>query len=137
MRRVFADTLYWVAIARPNDSWGEAARTARAALGAVELVTTEEVLSEFLAALSKGGPFVRRIAVKMVQEILTDASVQVVPQSHTGFLNGLDRFAAREDKSYSLTDCVSMNVMQSQDIIEVLTNDYHFAQDGFTPLVRA
>ena len=135
MRRVFADTLYWVAIARPNDSWGEAARTARAALGAIELVTTGEVLSEFLAALSKGGPAVRNIAVKMVQEILSDASVQVVPQSHGGFLGGLSRFAAREDKSYSLTDCISMNVMESQKITEVLTNDHHFAQDGFTALI--
>src|SRR5262245_16222665 len=105
MKLVFADTLYWVAIARPHDPWAEPARTARDRLGEANLVTTDEVLSEFLAALSKSGPAIRRLSVQVVREILNDPDVRVVPQSREGFLHGLERFSKREDKSYSLTDC--------------------------------
>ena len=136
MKFVFADTLYWVAITRPNDPWAEPARAAREKLGKVVLVTTDEVLSEFLAALSKSGPAIRGLGVQVVREILNDPDVQVVPQSREGFLQALDRFSKREDKSYSLTDCISMNVMESLGMREVLTNDHHFAQEGFAPLIQ-
>lgn len=39
------------------------------------------------------------------------------------------------DKGYSLTDCISMNVMRAQGMAEVLTHDGHFAQEGFTILL--
>jgi hypothetical protein len=51
MKAVFADALYWIARVKPNDPWQDAARRARDALGNVVLVTTDEVLTEFLAAL--------------------------------------------------------------------------------------
>ena len=41
MRRVFADTVYWLALFVPGDEWSEAARSAD--LRDVSLVTTEEV----------------------------------------------------------------------------------------------
>ncbi len=51
MNRAFADTLYWVAIVRPGDPWREPGGRARMSLGETHLVTTDEVLGEFLAAL--------------------------------------------------------------------------------------
>jgi uncharacterized protein len=51
MRAVFADSLYWIAVVRPNDPWRDMARAARETLGSVRTVTTDEVLTEFLAAL--------------------------------------------------------------------------------------
>jgi hypothetical protein len=59
----------------------------------------------------------------------------VVPQSHESFLAGLHLFQRRPDKGYSLVDCISMNAMRSRSIREVLTDDRHFAQEGFTPLL--
>ena len=55
---VFADTAYWIAVFRPTDPWAEAARAARLRLGRIRLLTLDEVLAEFLAALSAGGPLV-------------------------------------------------------------------------------
>jgi len=47
VRRIFADTLYWLAIFVPgDDEWAEAARAAD--LADATLVTTEDVLGEFL-----------------------------------------------------------------------------------------
>jgi predicted nucleic acid-binding protein len=135
MKSVFADTLYWVARTRPDDPWGEAAKRARDALGPVRLVTTDEVLTEFLAALSKGGEALRKAAVEMVRVILRDPNVKVIPQTRDSFLKALDRYAARQDKEYSLTDCSSMNAMDAEGIREILTNDHHFAQDGYVVLV--
>ena len=135
MKAVFADCFYWIAIVKPDDPWVQACRSAKQSLGPVLLVTTDEVLTEFLAALSTGGPHLRRAAAEMVNKILDNPNVKVVPQSRDSFLKGLRRYADREDKEYSLTDCTSMNVMQSESIREVLTNDHHFAQEGFTVLI--
>lgn len=53
MKTVFADTGYWVALLNPNDDWHTLALSASEALGKARLITTEMVLDELLAALSK------------------------------------------------------------------------------------
>lgn len=135
MKMVFADTLYWVAIVCPNDQWGEPSKKAKASLGNVLLLTTDEVLTEFLTALSKGGENLRRQAAKMVRAILANPNVKVLPQSRDSFLRGVDLYEQRLDKEYSLTDCISMNAMKSESVTEVLTNDRHFRQEGFEVLI--
>lgn len=89
MKVVFADTLYWIAIIRPRDAWQNAARQAREGLGNVILVTTDEVLSEFLNALSRGGPHLRQQAAKMARAIMENPNVRVLPQTRDSFLKGL------------------------------------------------
>ncbi|HEY7388572.1 MAG TPA: hypothetical protein VH640_08685 [Bryobacteraceae bacterium] len=99
------------------------------------LVTTEEVLTEFLTAVSAHGDYTRRLACRFVREILNDPTIQVAPQSHESFLAGLALYERRPDKQYSLVDCISMNVMRQRDILEILTRDRHFSQEGFVRLV--
>ncbi len=136
MRTVFVDTVYWIAIVRPKDPWQDAAVSARKGLGTVHLVTTDEVLTEFLAALSRGSSHLRQGGVKAVHEILSDRNTHVVPQSRESFRKGLTRYEARNDKKYSLQDCISMNVMDALSITEILTNDHHFEQEGFVALMK-
>ena len=59
MKQVFADTLYWVASITPGDPWHAPTLRAVAALGPVHLVTTEEVLVEFLSAYAGRGAYLR------------------------------------------------------------------------------
>lgn len=47
---------------------------------------------------------------------------------------GLTLFKNRFDKGYSLTDCISMMTMKKLNIVEVLTHDKHFTQEGFVIL---
>ena len=136
MRRVFADALYWIALANPRDQWHRAAIEAEANLEGASIVTTEEVLTELLAALAAGGSHLRGQAVRIVRAILEDVTVSVLPQSHDTFSNGLDLYEVRADKLYSLTDCISMNTCREQGITEVLTNDRHFAQEGFVTFIH-
>ena len=133
MRQVFADTLYWLAIFVPGDSWAGAVH--RVDLSATSLLTTEEVLSEFLTAVSSQGEHARRLACRLVRQILSDPNIEVVVQSHESFLAGLALYERRPDKQYSLVDCISMNVMRQKGIREILTHDRHFAQEGFVRLL--
>lgn len=136
MNAAFADTLYWIAVCSPLDAWRASAIKARTGLGEHRIVTTDEVLIEFLNALSRGGPILKRTAVEMVVTILSDESVTVLPQSRGSFEAGVDLYRVRLDKSYSLTDCISMASMRAHGLRDVLTNDHHFAQEGFNVLIK-
>ncbi len=136
MKKVFVDTLYWLAIVRPRDSWQISAKKAKASIGNVFMVSTDEVLTEFLNALSSGGDHIRKTAVKMVKKILDNPNIRVIPQSRNSFLKGLELYEQRADKGYSFTDCISMNVMANESITEVLTNDKHFEQEGYVVLIK-
>lgn len=111
------------------------AEKARQTLGIARLVTTEEVVVEFLNALASD-PHVRRQAILMAKAIMTSPDVHTVSQSHASFLRGLRLYEDRQDKNYSLTDCISMSLMRERRIHRVLTNDHHFAQEGFEILIN-
>lgn len=136
MKLVFADTLYWGATLHPRDQYRSHAIRARKALGEVRLVTTGEILTELLDGLAERGPNLREVAAQAVRRILNDGRVTVHPQSRESLLAGLRLYEQRLDKGYSLVDCVSMTTMRRLGITEVLTNDYHFMQEGFKILLR-
>ncbi|MGH9196861.1 MAG: type II toxin-antitoxin system VapC family toxin, partial [Acidimicrobiia bacterium] len=69
MKIVFADTGYWVAVLNPKDDWNTRANEVSRSLGKVRIVTTEMVLAELPAALSKVS--VRPMAVQGVESICT------------------------------------------------------------------
>jgi uncharacterized protein len=135
MRLIFVDALYWIAITHRRDQWHQAAVTASSLLVNCHLVTTDEVLTEVLNAFSEAGPFLRRESIALVHDLLNDATATVVQQSRQTFLGGVALYEARSDKGYSLTDCISMVTMRQQGIVEVLTKDDHFSQEGFVRLL--
>jgi predicted nucleic acid-binding protein len=131
---VFADTLYWLALARPRDPWHAAATHWAGTHATTKIITTDEVLTEFLNAMSSAGPIGRAYAAATIHDIRTDPNVDVLPQTRGDFDAALALYEARPDKEYSLTDCRSMNAMRALGILEVLTNDHHFTQEQFTIL---
>jgi uncharacterized protein len=134
MMRVFADSLYWIAIAFPRDQWHARAVRASQALQGVQILTTEEILTEFLNAF-RYNAILRRTAATTVRGIQADPGTVILPQSRQSFLAGLTLYEARPDKAYSLTDCISMATMRQGGITEILTHDGHFTQEGFTILL--
>jgi predicted nucleic acid-binding protein len=131
---VFADTFYWLAAARPRDPWHAAAKRWAAANASARVVTTDEVLTEFLNALAGTGPVGRAYAAATVHDIRNDPNAVVLPQSRADFDAALALYEARPDKGYSLTDCRSMVALRALSLSEVLTNDHHFTQEGFAIL---
>jgi predicted nucleic acid-binding protein len=135
VKSVFADAVYWVALAHPKDQWHQRAVVVSQQLGSVQLVTTDEVLDEFLAFFSGFGDAARIQTVRTVRSLLADPMVRVIAQSRHSFLLGLDLYEARPDKGYSLTDCISMATMRQEGITDILTHDAHFSQEGFQILL--
>jgi predicted nucleic acid-binding protein len=132
---VFVDTLYLVAIYNRKDQWHDRALAVGKSLTQAKLITTEEVLIELLNFFSEHGEKARRGVVAQVEGIFSEADIEVVLQHHDTFVAGLALYKARPDKGYSLTDCISMNVMRERGINEILTHDDHFTQEGFKALL--
>lgn len=132
---VFADAFYWIALANPHDAAHakvlEFSRSERSR----PIVTTDEVFTEFLAFCASD-PQLRVEAAAAVRDYLDTVRLRVIPQTRTSFLAGLELYQARPDKGYSLTDCISMQTMRREGIVDVLTNDRHFQQEGFQALFR-
>lgn len=125
MNAVFADTFYWIALINPGDRFAQEVQRFDDLLSGGSVYTTEEVLVEVLTFFA-ADTWLRIRAVETVREILSDPAVHVIPQSHESFLSGFDLYAARPDKGYSLTDCISMQTMRREGLTQVLTNDRHF-----------
>lgn len=130
----FADAFYWIASTHVRDNWHSRVLAWGRSHPAARLVTTEEVLTEFLNWFGAGGPSSRMLASVAVRSVIADPSIQVLPQTSTGFHAALALYESRPDKEYSLVDCRSMVALREMGVSEVLTSDHHFTQEGFTIL---
>lgn len=136
MTALFADTFYWIALADSNDSSHRRALALTAERATSGIVTTDEVLTEYLTFFAAAPESTRREAAAVVEDLLTSSAVRVIPQSRESFRAGLQLYRARPDKRYSLVDCISMQTMRREGLVESLTNDRHFEQEGFRALFR-
>lgn len=131
MKSIFADTFYWTALLNPKDEYHAIVKNYSLELESAIIVTSDEVITEFLNFFSKYHPLMRQGAVQRAKEILNNDYIQVIPSNHERFLAGIELYQQRPDKGYSLTDCLSMSIMREFEIQEILTHDKHFAQEGF------
>ncbi|MCT7983501.1 PIN domain-containing protein [Laspinema sp. A4] len=136
MRRVFADTGYWVALLNPRDQLHQKARDLSQTMGLLYIFTSEMVLAEVLNDFSKRGKFFREVAISLIESLYNHPNVTVIQQSSQQFKEGLLLYKQRPDKEWSLTDCVSFKIMEEYAITEALAYDKHFEQAGFIPLLR-
>jgi len=131
VRAVFADTSFYLALLREDD------RAHARAMASVTLkqtiVTTEFIILELGNACARGEDHADCLA--LVAGMRASSRVRII-HLDTRLLNrGLERMAARSDKDWSLTDCISFLVMEEEGIKEALTTDRHFEQAGFTALL--
>jgi predicted nucleic acid-binding protein len=136
MKRVFADTGYWIALLNPHDELHARALALAQSCSDDQIVTTEMVLTELLNGFSDRGPRLRAAASKAVNALRSSPKVTVVPQTSEQFQWALTRYEGRLDKDWSLTDCASFVTMEAEGIGAALTHDQHFAQAGFQALLR-
>lgn len=132
MNAWFTDTSYYVALLNRSDALHERASAAAARLRG-QFVTTEWVLLEI--ANTFRAPPDRMRAVALIDVLKTKRNVAIIPSSPELFARGLALYRQREDKSWSLTDCLSFVLMNELGITEALTGYRHFAQAGFAALL--
>ena len=135
MRQVFADTGYGIAPVNPRDQIHAKAVRVTQQVSSARIVTSEMVLAEVLNSFSDAGPL-RQAVGSMVQKLRNNRDVIIVPQTSEQFESALRRYKQATDKSWSLTDCASFQVMEAEQMQAALTHDQHFAQAGFETLLR-
>ncbi len=136
MNNIFADAGYWIALLHPRDDLHSKAQAVSAQLGQVRLVTSEMILTEVLNYFADKGPSLRQAAAAFAMQIQNDPNSFIVPQTSIQFKNAFRFYQQRNDKSWGLTDCASILIMQSEGIQEALAHDINFKQAGFIALLR-
>lgn len=132
MNEVFADAFYFIALLNPSDHFHAAALAATRTLER-RVLTTSWVLVEVADALS--APAVRKLVSRFLRRIANDRNTRVIEASRQWYARGLALYGNRPDKSWSLTDCISFEVMTDGHIRDALTGDHHFVQAGFRALL--
>lgn len=132
MPEIFVDTVHLLALVNPNDQWRDVALE-RAANVQEPLVTTDAVLVEVADALCRPGH--RNFAAEMLAAIREDPDFTAVEVHRDLFDRALALYTERDDESWSLTDCLSFEVMRARGIDRALTADHHFVQAGFRALL--
>jgi uncharacterized protein len=131
MQTLFADTFYWVALIHAKDQWHKKVRSYSVSIKDYSLVTTDLVLVEYLNFFGKSDPYLKQGVVNFYQQIQAASNVEIIAVDSSLIESGVKLYANRLDKGYSLTDCISMIVMQQLGISKILTHDKHFTQEGF------
>lgn len=134
---VFIDTGYLVALLNPNDTLHAQARALAAAWQSSNrsVVTTDAVLLELANFFSKSK--LRNSCIAALRRIRGASGWSIEPLTSALIDRGETRYAAHPDKNWSLTDCLSMEVMLTRGLLEAATPDHHFAQAGFRVLMKA
>jgi predicted nucleic acid-binding protein len=131
----FADTSFWIALSSKRDQYRSHAIAWHAIIlrSGIRIVTTEAVLWEWLNALAASPT--RATAAEGYRRIHADKLVEVVPFDPELNAAAIDLYRSRGDKNWSLTDCLSIVVMERLGLTEALTTDHHFAQAGMKVLM--
>jgi hypothetical protein len=134
-RPVFVDTGYFVALLAQRDAlhasamklareWKESGRS---------LLTTDAVIIE-LANFFARGPL-RRRAISAIAQIRGAVGWTIERVTPDRLRRAESLYASHLDKSWSLTDCLSIETMREHRATEAATPDHHFAQAGFRVLM--
>jgi len=81
MKQIFADTFYWIASINPEDDWHSRTRTFTGTLDRMQVVTTDEVLTEILTLFARRGGQMRHRAVQLVKGVMNNPKILVTTQS--------------------------------------------------------
>lgn len=133
---VFIDTGYLVAILNPRDGLHDKARALanRWQKKNLALLTSDAVLIEFANFFARSP--LRPAAHAAVQKIRAARGWTVEGLQPKLLARAERRYGAHLDKEWSLTDCISMELMTDHHAIEVATADKHFTRAGFRTLMR-
>ena len=135
MSTTLVDTAAWIALVNTRDELHDRAKDKMAELRRdnVALVTTEFVLLEVanaFCALAWRGK-----AVKLINGLRSLPNLKIIEADSSLLSDGWNLYCSRLDKEWSLTDCVSIAVMQAEQINQAFTSDHHFEQAGFIKLL--
>ena len=132
MNVVFADTSFYLALLRADDPAHP--RAMAESRSAHSIITTEFVLLELGNACARAADHTDFLA--LVAGLRASPRATIVPLGSQLLDRGMQLMEERQDKDWSLTDCISFVVMKEQGVQDALTADGHFEQAGFRALLK-
>ena len=128
--RLLLDTVFIQALLNRNDQYHKVAKAILPQVrSAAQVWVTEAVLVEAANGLSS---YDREGVARFIDRCYRTANLRVVGVDTSLLSRALTLYRKRLDKEWSLTDCISIVVMQEQGIVEAVTADDHFIQAGFS-----
>src|SRR5215510_12827990 len=132
--RLLLDTFFVLALLNKNDQHHEKAKEIYPReLAALEVWVTEAVLVEIANGLSAVQH--RKTAATFIDSCYAVQNFRIVNVSSELLQRALDLYKKRDDKNWSLTDCISFVVMDENDLMDAVTGDRDFQQAGYTALM--
>lgn len=134
MTRLFFDTSFIIALEAADDHNHKTALDCwqNIITSSPTLVTTSYVLDEVVTFFNSRNRHAK--AVEIGNRLINSPSIQFIHIDETLFNEAWGYFKKHEDKSYSLTDCISFIILERLPIQMSLTFDKHFVQAGFNKL---
>ena len=134
----FADTSGWAAWLARREPVHDLAVSlvARARRDGRHLVTTNYVLMELAALLASPLRLPRGQQIQLMTDLRVANWVDIIHIDSALDSAAWALWMSRPDKDWSLVDCASFVIMQSQGLTEALTADRDFEQAGFIRLLK-
>ena len=132
MNAAFADTFFYLALLNDSDPGHELALVESKV--SRQIVTTEFIVLELGNAGARAEDHADFLA--LVAGMRASPRVKIIPVSSDLLNRGLDLMRQRNDKDWSVTDCISFLVMEEAGLQLALTGDQHFEQAGFKALLK-
>lgn len=133
MTGTFADSFYFIALLNPADLFHEEA-VRFTQTNKKPMITTTWVFTEVADALCSPG--FRRHVHRSLGLIAAHPRTRLIAADEVWFTRGMALYGARLDKAWSLTDCISFEMMTELGLSDALIGDYHFEQAGFRALLK-
>lgn len=132
---VFVDTAGFYALLAPDDDrHGKAVTVLRQIENRKRgLVTTDYVLDETATLLQSRG--LNDLVAPFFDRVFVSRSCRVLWMDAERFERTRALFIAHLVRGWSFTDCASFVAMRELHLREALTQDAHFREAGFTPLL--
>ena len=96
-------------------------------------VTTDAVLLEIGNALARN---YKEQAIEIIEVFRSSDNVEILHLNPSLFERGFERYKTYLDKTWSLVDCITFEVMKENGLSDALTVDKHFEQAGFNRLIE-
>ncbi len=135
---IFVDSVHFIAMSRVKDEWrGPAMRAAAAMSPGQTFVTSYGIFAETLARFSRADSDVRIRVAQRLLALPREERYSVIAEGSELMRAAFDLYAGEfAHSTFSLQDCVAIQIMRKYEIESILTADQEFSRAGFTPLRR-
>ena len=129
---VYADTSYFLALVSSRDAL-HARAVALCEILAEPVVTSAWVIQELADTLAS--PPSRAGFLHLLDTLVADPDTTIIEPDESLWRRGLVLYRSRPDRRWTLTDCLSFEIMRERGITRALTSDHCFEQAGFRALL--